>query len=172
MEDLNATAGARKRTVATYGNSSSASRCSCLCCERNATYSRLCFIDPCRDDEEPKFYDPNLELIKSGDWGANIKSDEEYRPATIPDRPGSLYVQRMELTLGRTTNKPRDRPHTKMSVEPDPSNIKLPPIKKIPEHMKSPKFMKQREDKAFNRSTNRLTVTNRKAIEQLSASPR
>jgi hypothetical protein len=35
------------------------------------------------------------------------------------------------LTLGRATNKPRDRPHTKLAIEADPSNIKLPPIKQV-----------------------------------------
>lgn len=120
-------------------------------------------------DDEEEYYDPNLELIKSSDWGANVKSEDELdRPAILPDRPGSQYMQRMELTLGRTTNKPRDRPHTKQSYEPDPSNIKLPPIKQVPPHMQSPEFMRQRKDKAFRRSRERLTVTNRSAIEQLS----
>ena len=120
-------------------------------------------------DAGPKYYDPNIEMMKSGDWGANIKGEDEYHPAILPERPGAHgYMQRVELTLGRTTNKPRDRPHTKMAVEPDPTNIKLPPIKQVPEHMRSPKFMKRREDKAFGRTTNRLKVTNRKAIEQLS----
>ena len=123
-------------------------------------------------DEEPEYYDPNVELIKSGDWGANVKSDEEYRPGLLPERPGSKYVKRNELTLGRTTNKPRDRPYTKLAVEPDPANIKLPPIKQIPAHMQSPKFMKQREDRAFGRSVDRLNVTNRKAAEQLAGSGR
>eukprot|EP00750_Incisomonas_marina_P000269 INCI1021.1.p1 GENE.INCI1021.1~~INCI1021.1.p1 ORF type:complete len:544 (-),score=93.11 INCI1021.1:536-2167(-) len=140
LEDLDAVSGARKRNGGGGGG----------------------------DDEEIKYFDPNVEMMKSGEWGMNTEGDEDYRPALLPERPGSQYMHRMELTLGRTTNKPRDRPHTKMATEPDPSNIKLPPIKQVPAHMKSPRFMKQREDKAFGRTTNRLHVSNRNVIDQLS----
>lgn len=117
--------------------------------------------------ETPEFYDPNQELISSADWGSSNPNPHAYSPPLRPARVKDV-LKRYETTVGRITQKPRDRPYSRQSTEPEPEKLVLPAISASREALKlqeDPSYSKARYKQTFgSKNAGNMNVTNKQAL--------